>query len=629
MADLDQIVVLCAFIVLLALKEGRMRRGPAVVSAAIGTSIRTTSVASGIRDPADATVVRGSRRFWIDGSVVLRGTAVTDAHTLESALPEAAGDWTPDQIAHWWSTSVRDIGALYIQDAVEGWSACLPDPLGGAVLYTWSQDALFCASTDLLSLREVLRGRGVALRPSPMFQAERMLFGNGGLTPAPFDGVRVLPVFHYVVASEGRGDIVSYGLEESLGELSLHELFDMVIQDVTGSLAAVVSATADLRVAHITGGFDSRLVLAAASRIGVLGDLRFFCSGPEGSNDRVIADGLTHALTLRRISTAGLAPAPTRSMAERLLGPLFASGGVLSTGPLGRERRVPVIAVGGGYGEVLRSFYGARGLNTPKSWASDPEQVRRAFVTSTRAPLHPDVKDALVGELCDRLDRLSDRYGGDAAPDAYYTHGRNRYHIGQGSMAWGRVGSRFDPLYSPAGFVLSMRLAQPARKANVLGYDLMEHLHRELLAYPFDRDRFSSELLQMRTRPPQLTWGDGGAITTEEAPPTSAYYETSPALEALAALGLPPDTPSSGAQRARNLERANRMGANFWQIDSLDAAQAMLRRAIAQMDFDSAFHGVMDLERIAEIADSSSLTLPEVRMVYDILGGIVWIGAHS
>lgn len=581
---------------------------------------------TGISKQNDTPVLRGTKRFWLDGSVIFNGTCLRRTSHLDQVLPDTAASWSINEIASWWSQSARNPGALYVEDVKLGWSACLPDPLGGALAFSYRSSGLSLISTDIVELVRVAETHGQTLTKDPLFQVERLMLGNGGLTNASYKDVKTAEPFQYFVMEGNQIFTRDYGLLATLKPYSLHELFQKLRSDVQSSVQAIADSDSKQVISHLTGGFDSRLVLASILDLGVQDRVKVFCSGPEGSTDRIVADGLTRKYSLNRVNGAGLSSAPTTNMSERLMAPLFVSGGITNTGPFGRETSVPVSAMGGGYGEVLRTFFGNRNIMNSEGQI-DNEMLVNSFMPSARSAtsyVSQEAVNQISVKLIEKFHFLSKLYDDiDFVGDAFYTHNRNRYHIGQTSLLWSRVGSRFDPLYSVAGFEISRRLTQQSRGSNVVGHDLMESFRADLLSWPFDYDRYSPELLALRKRRTAQAWpSEKTTIAFEEAISPSVEAD-SPFLAKLRQINAS-EPVMNNAERKSKIAEANKLGVNFWQIVYKTTGQELLRNSFEQSN-GSALAGVVDTKYIQKLASAEALNKKELRDLYSLGGIISWL----
>ncbi|MGX1590633.1 hypothetical protein ACWICO_05845 [Glutamicibacter sp. NPDC055491] len=589
------------------------------------TSISSAPINTVVKRNEDP-VIRGSRRFWLDGSVILNGTCIKRTADLDSSLPQAAERWSIEELADWWSKGARNPGALFIEDSVDSWSACLPDPLGGALAFSLNKQGKAFVSTSIVELVHAAETHGIILEKDPLFQVERLMLGNGGLTPASYKGVHSLEPFQYFVLYGNQIFTKNYKIRESLDSASLYDLFTILRSDVQGAVQAIAETNSQQITAHLTGGFDSRLVLSAVLNLELRDRVNIFCSGPEGSTDRIIADGLTRQYGLQRVDGAGLTTAPTTNMSERLMGALFASGGITNTGPFGREISVPVSAMGGGYGEVLRTFFGNRKITDSLGRLDSSLLISSYLPTANTKSTYfsPEAIANVSSLLTKKFDHLSHLYQ-DASfiGDAFYTHNRNRYHIGQTSLLWSRVGSRFDPLYSVAGFELARRSTQHVRSANLIGHDLLDSLKPDLLSWPFDYDRFSQDLLQLRNRRELRSWPKNNEKINFVKGLTPECEADSTFLSVLRRLNAT-EPKLTAAQRKAKVEEANGLGVNFWQVVYKETGQELLSSALEQTN-GTALQGTVDIEYIRKLSTASSLNKKQLRDLYSLGGIMSWL----
>ncbi len=594
----------------------------------IGTSFLedTCAPASFVDTQNTPPIVRGTRKFWLDGSVVLNGACVLRTADLEVALPVIFQHWSVEQIANWWASSARNPGALYIEDSDEGWSACLPDPLGGAIAFSYQLAGNSFISTDTIRLVRTAFERGVSIEKDPLFQVERLILGNGGLTKSSYSGVESADPFQYLVMRGNQILVQSYDILDRLSDLSLHELFGVLRNDVLSAVHAISNSESDQVISHLTGGFDSRLVLAAILNQGLQDKVSIFCSGPEGSTDRIVADGLTRVFNLQRSNGAGLTAAPTQNMSERLMGALFTSGGVTNTGPIGREIAVSVSAMGGGYGEVLRTFFGGRQIANADG-GIDQKSLVRSFMPLTHSGnsyISPEAVHIISNKLMDKFTGLLEEYRDPSfVGDAFYTHNRNRYHIGQTSLLWSRVGSRFDPLYSVAAFELSRRMTQTTRTANVLGHDLMDSFCPDLLSYPFDYDRYNPALLELRQRKQSRSWPASTSKIKFHDSPSPSVMDDSPFLKTLRRVTSTEPNLTSGERKQKLLE-ANKLGVNFWQVVYKETGQELLKNAFEETA-GNAMHQFVDSKYIQTLFSEKDLNKKQLRDLFSLGGILSWI----
>ena len=115
--------------------------------------------------------------------------------------------------------------------------------------------------------------------------------GSGGLVESSYEGISVLPQFTYVTMSPSGVSVLDYPVREQFFSPGVdYELSIAVAQEeIAQNVEALAAADHARKVAHLTGGIDSRLVLAAILSTGHSGEFVFFCSGGPEEPDQKVA----------------------------------------------------------------------------------------------------------------------------------------------------------------------------------------------------------------------------------------------------------------------------------------------------------------------------------------------------
>lgn len=571
-----------------------------------------------------STNVVGDRRYTIDGAAIFDGRVISARENLDSLVPLIAGSDTLRSTGASWISRTRNPNALFVVDETNQEAVVVPDPLGGAIVYYYNVEGKYYASTDIASLNSALQADGVRTTKSYNFQVERLLIGNCGTTDSSYDEIKTLDSFEFIQIKSGTFQIVNMRNEllESNSE-SYFELLRKTRQDIIENVVAVAGSRSQMKIAHITGGFDSRLVLGAITHAGVKDKFRFFCSGPEKTRDRIIADGLTEQYGLKRTTGPGLVPGPAHSITERLLGPLFHSGGILTTGPNGREIPVDVVAVGGGYGEMYRTVYADRFAEIDRN---DPNAAMRSMLPWSNKDstyISEEAWASLSRSINAKWQSVADQYEEkDFRGDALWIHRRARFHFGQGSMAWSRVGTRIDPAYSLHGFRLAMSTPILLRSGNALGYDLMQSFDPDLVSFEFDKPRFESDEFQNLRRFNGVRSLPLGRPSSYENAPSTPHTKNRVIPNTLDPFILDDKNPTA-AERAQFVEQANRLGVNFWQSASYTDAQSVLTRMLADKQIRGAAPD-LNWAYVNDLLKDKPLTRGRIRDIYSVVALISW-----
>ncbi|MCC3269914.1 hypothetical protein MUG94_11370 [Arthrobacter gengyunqii] len=542
------------------------------------------------------------------GNAIYGNEALLSASQLVSAIEQSG---SVDRFVDSWGRRAKNPSASIIADHSGGRVLVLPDPLGGCIVFTYESGGTKFVSPDLESLVKAADSRGLKPKKSLTYQLERSVIGNGGLTPASYAGVEALQMMDYFQLDLGGSGSLSYPVKrEFLSPGSSYSaVLDDYRHDILESLEAI-AAIDEYRIAHLTGGFDSRLVLAGIMNGQLESRFRYFCSGPVGTVDRDTADGLAASLGIIRTHDAGLSMATPGSVEEKFLAPMTNSAGLTSSGPLGGEEYSGRVVAGGGYGGLLRSVYSTYVSSSLDQIAPDliAEKLWGATAMATDGLMTQSSKEGIVARLGESLRELKDDgYEDDYLADAFYLTGRNRYHFGQTSMLWSKVGRRYDPLYSLHGPRLARMLPVNSRKTNVAGFDVMASMQPDLLAYPFDKYRFGGEYGNLR-----------------RIPAVKSFVSSSAKFESHAAKARGPVAAVVDPElRQKHVVLSRKLKVNFWQIESMAATQAGLADLLRDLDISDLGEAV-NPDYVRLLAKRPLRTRPQIRHLYAVYSMLLW-----
>lgn len=577
--------------------------------------------------PLNASI-RQNVKVAIDGCAIVGRHVVHTDKQLSKLLASKKFD-SHHTLLDWWGTNSKNPNAIYYFDSEKGIAAIAPDPLGAGTIYQYQNAGINLYSTCLDSLEKVVNSLSLPMTKSVKFQVQRIILGNGGYDSSPYEEVTTIEAFHYIQIS-GTGSLtVRYSIFDNLNQpYSYLTEIDATKKDISESIVAISESNYSSKISHITGGFDSRLLLSAIIHNDALDVFQFFCSGPKGTADRLVADSITVDYGLHRTNKAGLSAGPTKNVTEQLVAPLFHSNGVTNTGPNGREEKSGILAVGGGYGGLLRSTFGARMQSLDAS--SSPHEIFSKFdpyYDQKNTMLSDQSFDGIKSSLNVEWSKISKQYISPAQyGDALYLHVRNRYHFGSNAMQWSRIGSRVDPLYSVHGYFLSIRSTPTLRASNLIGYDLLAAFHPDLLTVPFDKPKFGQSLIS-DSRPEVPTsslkvWTPEKYSNSEEVLFNDIDILPSQIREFLV------DNPKPNTvTRNEMIAEANKIGLNYWQIENLDAAQKILQKVIKS----TAGHTLgreIDGTYLSHLATGNLRNRKDIRNLYTIMSTSLWLAVR-
>lgn len=338
----------------------------------------------------------------------------------------------------------------------------------------------------------------------------------------------------------------------------------------------------------ITGGKDSRVILALCLAEGLRDRLRLFTRGYAGHPDVIVGQGIADALGLphRREPPHGSDEPAYWSRArffEKLMAQTWQTDGMVGGWDLILGERVAAeTLITGHMGEVLKA-YSKKPLPEGKL---DPEtMVRLQAPFDPMGLLRPEAHERLCAQLREQME-LARRDGASEAdlPDIFYY--RNRIPNWLGAI---RAIKSFErqpvvPLGAPALRRLAFRLTAEERKAELLHYKIIERCAPDLLDLPFAMQRWDARLPGAPQTDPVLPGAD--------APPVFGNWQFS--LNHNAAI-----------RAALTAEVEARPDLTLWR--SIDRAVLLDRLRNRRLDY---FDGISMLGLVVAMFQESGLVRP-------------------
>jgi hypothetical protein len=344
-----------------------------------------------------------------------------------------------------------------------------------------------------------------------------------------------------------RVDLVA--ASESLGPKDYEDLIDQACIDIRDNVTACLGATAAHHALSLTGGLDSRMVLAAIMSLGRERELAYYTYGASSSPDRIIAANLRRLFGLTELQVTPNA----EGSADEQLARLFSQSCGMRAMDLSSERSSgDVFMMIGGCGENYRGFYTtmmlAKGVSVEQLFSATDDEFFLAFVRThgrwpgLRRTARAALESRMRGEIVERgLDRTT-------ALDSLYTKYRNRYHFGLGSRVQSQAMIKFSPLDSVSALLASFAIDAKARMRGKVALDILLRLYPPLAFLPSTSGGWSREATGGRLYAEALKSASFPMRpATAEPPPRVVPRESSAAPQARA------DFENELAGRARDL----------------------------------------------------------------------------
>lgn len=372
----------------------------------------------------------------------------------------------------------------------------LPDPLGSAMVFFYQHPTAgyFAASTDLAALVRIVQRDGQNISGAPGYFSEMLAQESGGITPSPYNEIRTVPQFHALSITNEGGRLVRYTSLEVLfgGDHNYSSLLEQAATDLIESARAFGKLSGPL-TAHLTGGADSRLVLASLLAAGVEDKFQFYCSENSTNKEIVFAENVAAANDLIMTKHSGATSViMTSDPFARSFTNLSISQGMIMTGVLAGRVSTPGAILGGYHGGTFRSVYPPIGNSSERvsGWEFLASRWRNLEMPGAHL-----LQESILEELGSSIDRLFQgaREAGareDALLDYLYLASRNRYFMWLTPFLASRYTPQGGTLYSLAGNRLSLNLPACDRSANRIQFDLFKRLAPNLLDVPFDKPKF-------------------------------------------------------------------------------------------------------------------------------------------
>jgi hypothetical protein len=303
--------------------------------------------------------------------------------------------------------------------------------------------------------------------------------------------VALVPVHQYVkIGRDGRLRFLDRTFWQFIADARAGKhSYETLIAGAAGQIRSVAAAIAEspyqYKVQEITGGRDSRLVLAALLGVKELSFLGY-CRGAATSPDQIIASLLRTTFGIRRATT------PYENEVSAVEAVTFAksrNGLVRQMDDISYYCRSPLpdrLLISGGGGETFRGFFASMVVGSRPAIANNlsgciaalTQKYKNRFVWS------PDYARERVEEAANFAAGFD--VGGDAllAIDLLYIYSRNRFHVGLGSRTRRRLFAQVNPVNSFLALAASYVLPGELRARGKVAFDLMLLLYPPLPFFP-------------------------------------------------------------------------------------------------------------------------------------------------
>jgi hypothetical protein len=377
----------------------------------------------------------------------------------------------------------------------KGWVTS--DPLGVGLLYWAETDEVIVVATRAGLAAHLVARPGHAPRRDVEGVAWLAYAGNIVGDRTGYEAVRTMPPGSYLDLSRPEAPRVHvWSAMPWLAptETDLRAAVDAVRADLTASLRALSAMPAEVRVAELTGGRDSRLILALLLAEGLADRYVFKTWGSPTLPDVLVATslaerfGLDHrgALDIPDTRTGGpVHRGPAMTFDERLRHHVSLSDGMLSlvsmhAPPAGHSLN---LSLSGLCGELLRTNYPPTTALTSMDELRSRVQ-RGGLGLGGAGLLTPAGKDHYTRQVFEHLAAMQPDGGTvQDSVDGFYVANRLRRWVG--TILEADRSNRLVPFCSPLATQAAFAIGVEARHGGVLHFEVMRAVCRDLAMHTF------------------------------------------------------------------------------------------------------------------------------------------------
>lgn len=370
------------------------------------------------------------------------------------------------------------------------------DPFGVGLLFYGERRDLFVVSNRASIAARVLAGPRKVPSRDILGVCWTSFFGYVVGDDTAFQGVKAVPRGAFV-AFDGRGNASVHrtvrawevGSQRDIGQTGE----DLAFEELTANVGSLAKIPSSQRTVGLSGGKDSRLILALLLAAGVADRFEFETDGFDRSPDVVVARELAQRFGLHhRVQPLSQVELTPEEYLERVRVHTHHHSGMLGSWDLGggtgrlRDR----LHVGGMFGEVLRSHYGR------ETAPEDEQQARAVFRDGlpfdAAGILRPDAKRYYIDHVSAWVSQqLDDGAKPRDLLDLFYLQHRVRRWVG--ALQELNTNMLVHPLQSQTAIRWAFEAGHRARRIDDPHFRLMQRASEPLTKMRFAQDGWSEE----------------------------------------------------------------------------------------------------------------------------------------
>jgi hypothetical protein len=374
------------------------------------------------------------------------------------------------------------------------------DPLGLGLIYVAETDEFMVFSNRAgLAASAITPPHRTPMR-DPIGVGWLVYCGNIIGNATGFAGVRAIPPGNWAELDPVHGPVLRersdppWQFGDSDGTADADQLISLVRDDIAAALRTIVDLPGPQRRADITGGKDSRLILALLISEGLADKVDFRTFGAPSLPDVVIGKDVAQRFGLAHQAHTP-EPLSGDDFEQRLRIHTFRTSGMLGAWDLKfwPIRSIQSVYINGLCGEILRCNYpDYRDISTT-------DHLLRAFQAGMPFDkldlIKPDLRARYDQEAADSL--LAGPWNGDEPldlMDVFFL--KNRLRRWSGTEQETDCSNRLFPLYSLIGMRTAFAIGHTRRRSAFIHFEVIRRCSEELAKLPLANAQWAEELVR-------------------------------------------------------------------------------------------------------------------------------------
>ena len=393
----------------------------------------------------------------------------------------------------------RFLGSSTLVDINPAGGRVVADPFGVCILFRAENDEVVAISNRATLAARAVRGDGHAAPRNAAAVGWLPYFGYIIGRDTGIVGVDTLPADELVrfdAAGNERRVSASAPVWRFPGDVDVaagdrEELLDAVLDELVAHVRAAARVQAPKKTLRLSGGKDSRLLLALIAKAGVQDEFDFLTLGPDHAPDVVVAKSIASELGIDLDVKLSRPPNWSAEQFERKLrSHVFQTAGMLNPWHLKAPLRTsPNLGLAGTFGELLRSHYAP---TRTQATESDVRSLFAALHDGAGALLTDEARVAYRDAMTEYVEQQLAAEDPQNVADIFYVDNRIRRWLGT-AQEINAAHPAAAPLQTVLGTRTAFALGHRSRQVEAMHLELTRRASERLAKIPFAQQKWHPE----------------------------------------------------------------------------------------------------------------------------------------